>query len=94
MSERSKITDQIQRAMKDPDRWAVRIVYRDDLGRRSRRVVSPSRWSAGGRFSFMALCLCRQESRWFRSVNVESAELVHAADVLMPEEIEELPPWK
>jgi len=86
----TKITNMVQRAMREPERFAVRIVYRDDLGRRTRRIVSPTRWGASGRWSFMALCTARQEQRWFKSASVESAELVSSADVLMPTDVEYL----
>jgi|694.fasta_scaffold76626_8 hypothetical protein len=86
---KAKINYKINQAMRDPERWAVRIVYRDDLGRRTRRIVSPTRWGASGRFSFLALCTGRQEQRWFKSASVEQAELVSSADVLMPTKIED-----
>lgn len=80
----------IARAMQHPDDWVCKIVYQDKDGRRTRRVVSPVRYSNESRQSVMALCLCRQENRFFKLSGITSMEMVRANDVLMPHTIEEI----
>ncbi|GAA4460224.1 hypothetical protein GCM10023156_40960 [Novipirellula rosea] len=69
--------------MRDPDRWVIRITYRDADGVVTVRRVSPTRWRNDN--TFVALCTGRGEHRQFDVRRIESIELDHAADVLMPE---------
>jgi predicted DNA-binding transcriptional regulator YafY len=71
----------INRARRDPDRWVVRIAYRDAKGCVTVRVISPIRWVS--RYTILALCLGRQEPRQFDLRRIGAAELVPAADVVM-----------
>jgi hypothetical protein len=89
-TEQAAIKQLILKAMKDPDRFCLRMIYVDDVGRRTRRVVSPSKWGAAGRYSFSGLCMSREEWRWFKTRSVEQAELIESSTVLMPVEIEEI----
>lgn len=73
----------INRAMRDPDRWVVRIAYRDSKGVVTNRVISPIRWTTRG--TFRALCLGRQEPRQFMLRSIQAAELVAASTVIMGE---------
>lgn len=76
----------IARAMRNEHLEVVRMLYRDAAGKQTLRVVSPVRWLKH-RSAFTALCLGREECRTFRMDRIVSAELVSAADVLMPEQI-------
>jgi hypothetical protein len=71
-------------AMRDPERWTCRIVYRGIAGDVTERVVSPIRFD-GPRV--LALCLGAEEPRWFRMASLESVVLVEAVSVTMPEAI-------
>jgi predicted DNA-binding transcriptional regulator YafY len=73
-------------AMRDPERWTCRIVYRGIAGDVTERVVSPIRFD-GSRV--LALCLGAEEPRWFRMASLESVVLVEAVSVTMPEAIEQ-----
>lgn len=90
MNDRGKI----KLAMERPDDWVLRIVYVDENGRKTRRIVSPIRYGrhrgVSGYAAFQALCLARQEPRWFKVFGCHNVELVRASEVLMPTEIEEL----
>jgi predicted DNA-binding transcriptional regulator YafY len=90
MNDRSKIG----LAMANPDTFVIRMVYLDDKGKRTRRVVSPIRYgkqqSLNRFYMFQALCLSRQEPRWFKMAGCQNIELLRASDVLMPLEIEVL----
>lgn len=77
----------INRAMRDCDGWAIRLVYTDSANVTTRRMVSPVRWQS---MSLQVLCLCRQEVRLLNEERIESVELVPAHEVLMPCEIEVL----
>lgn len=70
-------------AMREPDRWVVRIAYRDLKGVITQRTVSPIRWTTRG--TFRALCLGRAEPRQFMLRSIQSAELVAASSVIMGE---------
>lgn len=77
----------INRAMRDPDRYTVEIVYRDKWGDSTKRTVSPIRW-VDGETAFLALCLGREEPRRFEFKRVVEATLIDATTVLMPVEVE------
>jgi predicted DNA-binding transcriptional regulator YafY len=78
----------INKAMREPDSFVLRLCYRDSKGNVTRRVVSPI--AIDGRESMRALCLCREQVRQFKFESCSSVELVDANDVLMPVEIEEV----
>lgn len=75
---------ELRTAMRDPDRWVVRVRYVDSKGIATVRVVSPIRLEGD---SIMVLCLARQECRRMVLKRVSRVELVAACDVLMPVEI-------
>lgn len=75
----------INRAMRDPDQWAIRFAYQDSEGFRTLRHVSPTSWQA--RDCFRGLCLSRENYRLFKLNRVSDLELVPAADLTMPIEI-------
>ncbi len=81
------LTRTLNIAMKLEDRWVVLIVYKDQDGVRTRRHISPIRYLPS---KVEALCLGREEPRHFILDNIESIELVHASEVLMPMPIETL----
>lgn len=71
-------------ALRDPDRWVVRLRYVDSKGVTTVRVVSPIRLEGD---SVMVLCLAREECRRLIMARISNVELVAACDVLMPVEI-------
>lgn len=75
----------IAKAMQDSDHWVIRVQYVDASGVRTSRVISPIRF--GKARQLVALCLCRMEPRTFKLDQVEQVQLMHAEDVLAPEEI-------
>jgi predicted DNA-binding transcriptional regulator YafY len=75
----------IHQAMKSPDDYVVRLVYRDRSGTMTQRVVSPIRFLDGR--NLLALCLCRESPRRFELERCSEVELLDASDVLMPVEI-------
>ena len=79
----------LTKAMAAPETFAIRMVYVDGKGNKTRRVVSPTQLDQGTG-KFVALCLCRQEPRSFKLDNVEGMELIPASEVFAPVEIEEL----
>lgn len=80
----------LRRAKASPDRWAIRMTYTDDDGRRTVRHVSPIRLRGFGATATMtALCLSREEPRTFRLGHCRDITLVPAHDLLMPVPIEE-----
>lgn len=79
---------QIEVATHHPDRYVLRIIYRDDAGRRSRRVISPVKMV--GRNVLRALCLAREECRQFHLSRIEDVELIAANEVQMPVTLEML----
>lgn len=79
----------LTKAMAAPETFAIRMVYVDGKGNRTRRVVSPTQLDQGAG-KFVALCLCRQEPRSFKLDNVETMEIIPASEVLAPVEIEVL----
>lgn len=80
----------INRAMSEPDRFAVEISYKDKWGDVTKRTVSPIRWVDCGD-AFLALCLGREEPRRFELRRVIECRLIEANDVLMPARIENGP---
>lgn len=78
----------INKALREPDSFVVRLCYRDSKGAVTRRVVSPI--SIAGRETMRALCLCREQVRIFYLDRCSKFELLNANDVLMPIEIEEM----
>ena len=72
----------IHRAMRCPDDLVVEFDYTDSKGITNRRVASPIRFLASGRF--LALCLCREEPRQFYLERCRNVQLVNASEVLMP----------
>jgi predicted DNA-binding transcriptional regulator YafY len=74
-------------AARDPDNLAIRLVYTDRDGNRTRRCISPIEV---GEEKIKALCLCREQVRWFKVECCSEIELVDASELLMPVEIEEL----
>ena len=79
----------LTKAIAAPETFAIRMVYVDGKGNKTRRVVSPTQLDQGTG-KFVALCLCRQEPRSFKLDNVEGMELIPASEVFAPVEIEEL----
>jgi predicted DNA-binding transcriptional regulator YafY len=75
-------------AMRAQDDFAIQFTYRDRKGVLTRRVVSPVRFV--GQDQFAALCLCREEVRQFVVERCTDVVLLHASEVLMPVQIEEL----
>ena len=75
---------EIRTAMRDPNKWVVRLRYVDSKGIATIRVVSPIRLEGD---SIMVLCLAREECRRLLLKRVSKVELVAASDVLMPVEI-------
>ena len=76
-------------AMKHPDRWVCEIVYRDQDGKRTRRVISPIRYTPG-RTHIVALCLARESPRQFVIAKISDCRLINANQVLMPVEIKDV----
>jgi predicted DNA-binding transcriptional regulator YafY len=74
-------------AARDPDNLAIRMVYTDRDGNRTRRCISPIEV---GEEKIKALCLCREQVRFFKVESCSEIELVDSAELLMPVEIEEL----
>lgn len=75
----------IHQAMRSPDDYVVRLVYRDRAGTLTQRVVSPIRFLDGR--NLLALCLCRESPRRFELERCSEVELLDANEVLMPVEI-------
>ena len=76
------MTTQISQAMQNHDELVVEFLYRDAKGNKTRRVVSPIRFLAGGRF--LGLCLSREEPRQFYLDRCEGLETKPACNYLMP----------
>jgi predicted DNA-binding transcriptional regulator YafY len=74
-------------AARDPDNLAIRMVYTDRDGNRTRRCISPIEV---GEEKIKALCLCREQVRFFKVESCSEIELIDSAELLMPVEIEEL----
>ncbi len=76
----------IRRAIREPDRFVLRIKYVDSKLAITERVVSPI--SFDGRV-MQALCLGREQVRSFTVDGIATVEIVDANKVLMPEPIRE-----
>lgn len=87
MPKANTTTQTLQRAT-DHDRFACKIRYRDESGKRTDRFISPIRVRGT---IVRALCLGRQEVRQFKIGNIEAIRLVNSSSVLMPAPIIELP---
>jgi predicted DNA-binding transcriptional regulator YafY len=72
----------IQRALRQADDLVLVFDYCDSKGAVTRRVVSPVRFLAGGRF--LALCLSREEPRQFYLSRCQNMQLDWAANFVMP----------
>ncbi|WP_404304881.1 hypothetical protein [Neorhodopirellula lusitana] len=75
-------------AMEDSDQWVVEMEYSDSKGKRTRRTISPVRFTASDRF--LGLCLCREEPRQFHLARCSEFRLIPAGEVIMPVEMVEL----
>tara|TARA_A100001391_G_scaffold63363_1_gene39410 strand:- start:2005 stop:2250 length:246 start_codon:yes stop_codon:yes gene_type:complete len=69
-------------AMLDSDQWAVELDYADSKGKRTRRTVSPIRFSTPDRF--LGLCLCREQPRQFYLDRCSNIRIVRSDDIIMP----------
>ena len=72
----------ISTAMHRADDLVLVLDYVDSKGRKTRRVVSPIRFVAPGRF--LAICLCRGEPRQFEIDRCSHLGLRSAAEFVMP----------
>lgn len=77
----------LSRAMSDPDRLVCVFEYEDRQGRRTRRVVSPIRFTSS--HSFLGLCLSREAPRRFDLERCRQLMLAPAHRFTMP--LPELP---
>lgn len=75
----------LRTAMLDSDQWVVELEYADSKGKRTRRTVSPIRFSGSDRF--LGLCLCREQPRQFYLNRCCNLRLVRSEDVMMPVEM-------
>ncbi|MEQ1905153.1 MAG: hypothetical protein ABL888_13270 [Pirellulaceae bacterium] len=80
----------ILRAMRDPDHWVIRMEYQDEKNVRTRRIVSPIRFTNAARTHLLALCCAREEPRMFFVNNIGPLTLEPAADFVMPHPVEEI----
>lgn len=81
--------DQMLRmAMLDSDNWAVELEYADSKGKRTRRTVSPIRFSSSERF--LGLCLCREQPRQFYLARCSNLRMVRSEEIMMPVEMVQL----
>ena len=78
----------LQVAMADSDTYVIEFEYVDSKGNRTRRTVSPIRFSAPDRV--LALCLCREEPRQFHLSRCRNFRLIPAEQVIMPVAIDKL----
>jgi predicted DNA-binding transcriptional regulator YafY len=80
---RFKLMRDLSKAMREPDSFVVRLIYRGDDGKRQMRTLSPIRFN--GTHSMQAMCLSRAEPRVFILDRVEKVIATVPADsVLMP----------
>lgn len=68
--------------MNSNETLAAVLTYRDEWGRETERVVSPIRFLDRGRF--LALCLCRQQTRTFYLGRCLRIRVMPAAAVQAP----------
>lgn len=83
---RNEIVKRVSQAMREHDRWSIRLRYRDKFGDTTDRYVSPVRML--GLHAFLGLCLSREEPRRFEFARCVSAELVRSHELTMPCSIE------
>lgn len=80
----------ILRAMRDPDHWVIRMEYQDEKNVRTRRVISPIRFTNASRTHLLALCFAREEPRIFFVNKISRITLESAANFVMPFPVEEV----
>lgn len=78
----------IDQCIASPDTYCLELTYTDRQGHRTRRTVSPIRWTS--RTQFLALCLCREEVRQFDLSRCDTATRIASSSVLMPTPIIDL----
>lgn len=87
-ADRMELRRVIFQTMHDPEEWVLEIVYPTD-GVLYRRVISPIRY--GERLDrILALCLCREEPRWFVLNRCSKVDIRPASEYLMPVEMVEV----
>ncbi len=79
--QQNRLKIQIQKAIRDPDCFALHFIYITD-DKVSIRAVSPYRWN--GNDGFTGLCLSRQSHRSFRLDRIHKLSLVESSELLMP----------
>lgn len=84
--DRVSLRNLLSRAMADPDRTVVEIVYLSKTQELTRRTISPIRFEPNG--TVMATCCGRGEPRQFAFNGIVTASPRSAADVLMPEGVQ------
>lgn len=89
MSRPSQLESNLARAIHDPENWVIWIHYKSPRGLATARVVSPIRIDANN-CRFLALCLGREEPRWFSFSNVRDHKLLDAKNILAPIPVQEL----
>lgn len=75
----------LTRAIRDPDHWACRILYRAAGGVQTVRNISPVRFTNADQ-TVLALCVGREENRQFSIRNIIDIKLIDASTVLMGSE--------
>lgn len=73
----------LARAIQSPDRWLIRMRYVDAKQQTSERLISPVMLSSD-RSRVLALCLTREDWRWFRVSDCQNVRLVNANLYSMP----------
>lgn len=86
-NQKNRLKIQIQKAIQDPDCFALHFIYVTD-NKVSIRAVSPYRWN--GQDTFTGLCLSKQSSRCFRLDRIHKMSLVDSNQLLMPYQSEEI----
>lgn len=87
--ERAEKMRELAKAMREPDTFAIRMIYTGEDGRRFMRTVSPIRFE--GRDRMQAYCLSQEGPRVFILDRIEKIIAVIPADsVLMPCEMIEV----
>lgn len=79
----------LRTAMLDSDAWVIEMQYSDTKGKKTRRTISPIRFTGADRL--LGLCLCREEPRQFHLARCTHFRLIPADEVIMPVEMVELP---
>jgi predicted DNA-binding transcriptional regulator YafY len=78
----TELKRKIWRAIHHPDQYVLVIIYQDVDNARTKRVISPTRFT--GQETIRALCLCREEHRQFHLTRMVDCQLAPANDFLMP----------